>query len=64
MSEHIERIVPLLPGSPADVMLAEYPEIVRCRYCKHYDDYLGTCLRPRHNFAAEPDGFCKWGERK
>jgi len=38
--------------------------IVRCRDCKHYDDYLGTCLRPSHNFAAEPDGFCKWGERR
>lgn len=49
-------------GKPLDApMLMQREEIVRCKDCVHYDDYLGTCLRPRHNFAAEPDGFCKWG---
>lgn len=40
-------------------------EIVRCRDCKHYDDYLGSCVRGNVHqvFAVEPDGFCKWGEK-
>lgn len=83
MSKHIERIVPLLPGSPADVMLAEYPEIVRCRDCKHVNHDpewqpdrrfkpvdMWTChaewcegFEGDHP-QVEPDGFCKWGERK
>ncbi len=64
MSEYIERIIEFVPDSQADNMFSTCPELVRCCDCKHYDDYLGTCLRPRHNFAAEPNGFCSWGVRK
>ena len=40
--------------------------IVRCRDCKHYDDYLGSCVRGNVHqmFAVEPDGFCAWGEKE
>ena len=42
-------------------------EIVRCRDCKHYENY--TCNSWQwHNWDApievEPDGFCAWGERR
>lgn len=48
------------------------PEIVRCRDCKHYDPYCtddGVCFLPDGDgdfarWEVEPDGFCKWGERK
>jgi hypothetical protein len=46
-------------------------EIVRCRDCKYFavkssdhefrSDWF--CKLFRHG-CAEPDGFCKWGERK
>ena len=42
-------------------------EIVRCRDCAYYED-TGNCTL--HYLAdgclgeVEPDGFCKWGERK
>ena len=42
-------------------------EVVRCGCCKHEID--GYCGRPDGDggyllFGVEPDGFCKWGERK
>lgn len=42
-------------------------EIVRCRDCKYYDYSLcnwfecSYCGEPNR---VEPDGFCKWGERR
>lgn len=39
-------------------------EIVRCRDCKHYDDYLGSCLRTDHNFAAKDNDYCSWGKKR
>lgn len=39
-------------------------EIVRCRDCAYYEDYIGRCVRRYHPMAVTPDGFCKWGERK
>lgn len=46
--------------------------IVRCRDCKHYADHewvIATDVSDVCHFWAngvkvEPDGFCKWGERK
>lgn len=48
--------------------------IVRCRDCKHYVDhewFIATDVSDVCHFWAdgngvkvEPDGFCKWGERK
>ena len=43
-------------------------EIVRCRDCKH--SYKDVCERPIWGdgemacVPIEPDGFCKWGERR
>lgn len=34
--------------------------IVRCRDCE-YKDEPWNCAAP---YYVEPDGFCKWGERK
>ena len=46
--------------------------IVRCRDCKYYADHewiIATDVSDVCHFWAdgvkvEPDGFCKWGERK
>ena len=65
MSEYItgEYITVWESGLP-DMFPGE--EIVRCRDCVFYDDYLGSCIRGNAHqvFAAEPDGFCKWGARR
>lgn len=47
-------------------------EIVRCRDCKHYDPHPtdgGVCFLPDGDggfayWEVEPDGFCKWGEKR
>lgn len=51
---------------------AQREEIVRCRDCKHYDPHptdSGVCFLPDGDgdfarWEVEPDGFCKWGERR
>ena len=56
---------------------ALHEPIVRCRDCKHYDDVVVGCEHFSHSEydktfgyyvdvlePVEPDGFCKWGERK
>ena len=53
-------------GTKCTYML-HFGEIVRCRDCKHEID--GYCGRPDGDggyllFGVEPDGYCKWGERK
>lgn len=48
------------------------PVIVRCRDCEHYDPHPtddGVCFLPDGNggfayWEVEPDGYCKWGERR
>ncbi len=39
---------------------SELEEIVRCRDCK-FKDEPWNCAAP---YYVEPNGFCKWGERK
>lgn len=47
-------------------------EIVRCRDCEHYDPHPtdgGVCFLPDGDggfayWEVEPDGYCKWGERR
>lgn len=45
-----------------------HEEIVRCRDCTNkqpYDEPMGCdCLCGLLWIEVEPDGFCKWGERK
>jgi len=49
-----------------------HERIVRCRDCKHYSEYewiIATDVSDVCHFfgdgvRVEPDGFCKWGERK
>lgn len=41
----------------------EAEEVVRCRDCVWYAHL--RCMCRRGDFTVlEPDGFCKWGERK
>ena len=76
----VEKIIAEEPyGIGNDQMHLRYTgeEIVRCRDCKHYDDNTISCDYFAHAEydevlgyyvdvlePVEPDGFCKWGERK
>lgn len=50
----------------------KFDELVRCCDCEHYDPHLtegGVCFLPDGDgdfarWEVEPDGFCKWGERR
>ena len=59
-----EYIVDIGFMSQPDLGVSIREEIVRCRDCKHYDNYLGSCIRRYTHFAAEHDGFCAWAERR
>lgn len=43
-------------------------EIVRCRDCKHFKHGFACeengCTYCGEPLRTEPDGFCKWGERR
>ena len=41
----------------------ECDEVVRCRDCRWYAHLRMMCRRADFT-VLEPDGFCKWGERK
>lgn len=48
-----------------EIELLTEQEIVRCRDCKYYDDFLTSCeWWGAYERLAEPDGFCKWGVRR
>lgn len=48
--------------------LHQHEEIVRCRDCKHFMNGDLCKLQDEWNefhwLEVEPDGFCKWGERR
>ena len=86
MSEYIVWMPSNMPYEIKAELNAWYVEsgpIVRCRDCKHFNDYHGKCHRQSGVLIddystrrledlgdvlvladAEPDGFCKWGERE
>lgn len=42
-------------------------EIIRCgdcRYCNKREFLPDECVRDGYLFDVEPDGFCKWAERR
>lgn len=41
----------------------ECDEVVRCRDCRWYAHLRMMCRRADFT-VLEPDGYCKWGERK
>jgi hypothetical protein len=41
----------------------ECDEVVRCRDCRWYAHLRMMCRRADFT-VLEPDGFCKWGERR
>jgi len=71
MSEYIVKVEGQIPDA---IYERELTEIVRCRDCKHAfkADLSGNwyeCMKPDGNgdyarWDVEPDGFCKWGERR
>lgn len=75
MSEYIVRMPSDMPYEIKSELNAWYVNsepIVRCRDCKHYDPHPtddGVCFLPDGNggfayWEVEPDGYCKWGERR
>lgn len=62
MSEYIVEVRGQMPDA---VYENQREEIVRCRDCVWYEamEYRRHCDRTG-SFQIEPDGFCKWGERK
>lgn len=69
MSEYIVRMPPDMPYEIRAELNAWYVEsepIVRCRDCEYYVDdemeYYHYCNKWCEQ--VEPDGFCKWGERR
>ena len=68
-----ERIIDLPTEKMAtDLRFWLRERIVRCRDCKHYSehewvmvtDVSDVCHFFGDGVKVEPDGFCKWGERK
>lgn len=41
-----------------------HEEIVRCIDCRFSLAHGNGCGRNQDIYDAEPDGFCKWGERR
>ena len=42
-------------------------KVVRCKYCKHYDEWLGDMMCTRdgyYRWAMKPSDFCSYGDRK
>ena len=78
MAEYIVRIPPDMPYEIRAELNAWYiasEPIVRCRDCKYYyeaeeyhpqGNYDRRCCKyfDTYNDEVEPDGFCKWGERR
>ena len=58
-----ERIVNVEPEEHA----RNFPEIVRCRDCKHREPLEGErgdwCYYWTDKVYGDGDGFCSWGER-
>lgn len=69
MSEYIVRMQSDMPYEIKAELNAWYVNsepIVRCRDCKHYEDYTGCCTRRDYvaPMAVTAGGFCAWGERR
>ena len=45
-------------------MKDEKRELIRCKDCKHWDEFGYECKIKRGWFPAQPDWFCADGERK
>ena len=72
MTEYIIEVAnaDCMVGSPFDTPYLR-EEIVRCRDCKFcHKNYCEKRISPTaspseiHWIPVEPDGFCKWGERR
>lgn len=56
------------PVMKSEHVAVDLPEIVRCGDCRAMRVKYGNtgieCWKNGEPFTVEPDGFCKWGERK
>lgn len=83
MREPKSYLIEIAGQMPDAIYERALQEVVRCRDCKHFNEYHGKCHRQSgvliddystRRFEdlgdvlvladAEPDGFCKWGERE
>lgn len=76
MSEYIYAFEPIDYGDIIVIhpqsMMVKREEIVRCRDCKYYresqwviaTDVPDVCTFFSSGVKVEPNGFCKWGEKK
>lgn len=52
----------------ADIPAADVVEVVRCRNCVHFKQFIGrpdgTCNEPNIDTLPFEDDYCKWGRRK
>lgn len=71
--EELARYIVKLEAENAELRKVVAEEIVRCRDCKHYTDHEWIFLTDVSDVChfwggestkVEPDGFCKWGERR
>lgn len=51
-----------ITGNGGHVVLGESERVVRCRDCVSWDADEGWCNG--FDCSTEPDGFCRWGERR
>ena len=76
MTEYIITVDETKTDYDGNVPISAKREIVRCRDCEHFDSLRDGCWWFAHaerqsdySWAdepsdVEPDGFCKWGERR
>lgn len=74
MSEYIVQAADWAIDYKGESLFKGCEQIVRCRDCKYYHPREGATLNCRFEHPsmpntvewciAEPDGFCKWGERR
>jgi hypothetical protein len=61
----VEVGVPLLGDTYIPIEHADYVEVVRCKYCAHYDSHMnGTGECPLGAIDVDDDWFCKDGIRR
>ena len=64
MAEYVDYIITVAPSDKIRDLIRccrSFEPIVRCRDCKRYGKGRRCSWSCRH---VEPDGFCKWGERR
>lgn len=64
MSEYIIKAADWAIDYKGESLFKGCEEIVRCRDCRFSLAHGNGCGRNQDIYDVEPDGFCKWGERR